>query len=146
MLSQIHGAIFVRFGTIKQSVNGRKKSKSRRETSGPLSPRNGLMTRKRFQRIAMTVSGMKNPVFFNQNETAFSSPWSQPNCHSKNLLALTALLWVDHHICGSATSEATMKKTSHGRKCADGRSRQRLKAKPSAITNDPTTMNVAGGL
>src|ERR1044072_1208449 len=137
MLSQIHGAIFVRLGTIKQSVKGTKKSKSRRDTSGPLSLR---------QRMAATVSGMNIPVFLNQNQIAFSSPWSQPNCHSKNLLALTALLCVDHHICGSATSEATMKKASHGRKWAGGKSRQRLTAKASAIIIEPPTRNVAGGV
>src|SRR6185295_18742388 len=101
MLSQIHGAIFKTFGLIKQSVNGKKNIKSLRGTSGLPSRR---------QSKAATVNGIKRPVFFSQNQKGFSRPWSQPNCHSKNFPASTALLWVDHHICGSAITEATTAK------------------------------------
>src|SRR6266446_8797320 len=99
MLSQIQGAIFKTFGTMKQSVNGKKKSKSLRETSGRLP----------LQSRAAMVKGINRPEFLSQNQTTFSVPRSQPNCHSKNFLASTAPLRVDHHICGSAISEAVRK-------------------------------------
>ncbi len=96
----------IRFGTTKQSVNGKRKIRSFRETSAPLLLR---------QSIAATLKGINKPVFFSQNQTTFSWPWSQPNSQAKNFPALTALLWVDHHICGSATSDATMTKVNQSR-------------------------------
>ncbi len=58
---------------------------------------------------------MKSPVFFNQNQTGLSLSRSQPNCQSKKVAASTALLCVDHHIWGRATTEAARKNSIQSR-------------------------------
>src|ERR1044072_1441859 len=97
MLSQIHGANLIKFGTTKHMVNGRKKRSSLRGTRYSSS----------FHNKAAISRGIQKPVFLNQNHRTFSLQCPQPNSQPMNARVLTAEPCVDPSICGIAMTEAT---------------------------------------